>query len=448
MSDVSTAAANSSIHSVPPRHSRSLLFSGAIFVVAFAASAGVAWSFFPKGAVPASSVERAHEREERLLDRVGQLEREVANKKVAEAETVPLVNSHFSPDEIFAKASPAVVKVVMQDAEERQISQASAFLVDERGLFATNYHAIKRGSQAYIVFANGARSQVLGVAAMNEKADLAIIKVIGQVEEKPLELATDDLPAVGAKVFAIGNPLGLTHTFSDGIVSARREPGEVAGEQRVTMIQITAPISPGSSGGPLLDSEGRVIGVTTATKRNGQNLNLAVPSLYVDRLLIRARNETALTTFPLTEDAPQERVVTFAGRPRPAYEWSPEDIENAKHFVRALKAADEAYAAGRRSGLVMPLNPWRLAANFKGEYLYHMRQAYQEGRLVRQDVLSRMNPKLPGAFRDFVAGVYAINYGVSTNQNADPGGLAAWEHWAAWSHYGMEQTHVPPGARD
>jgi S1-C subfamily serine protease len=85
--------------------------------------------------------------------------------------------------------------------------------------------------------------------------------------------------AVGDKVYAVGNPLGLEGTFSEGIISGMRFIGGHA------TMQITAPISPGSSGGPILDGSGSVIGVAVATFKNGQNLNLAIPVGYVSRLL-------------------------------------------------------------------------------------------------------------------------------------------------------------------
>lgn len=94
-------------------------------------------------------------------------------------------------------------------------------------------------------------------------------------------------PVIGDTVFAVGNPEGLEGTFSAGIVSGVRAFG--SGK----LLQITAPISPGSSGGPVLDAEGRVVGVAEATLRDGQNLNFAVPVEYVARLMRNARPTVA-----------------------------------------------------------------------------------------------------------------------------------------------------------
>src|SRR5207248_2526247 len=95
------------------------------------------------------------------------------------------------------------------------------------------------------------------------------------------------------KVFAIGSPLGLANTLSDGLVSGHREIDSV------TVIQTTAPISPGSSGGPLLGADEKVVGVTTFAFKGGQNLNFAIPAAHVARLLLRCQGEGHLTRFPL-----------------------------------------------------------------------------------------------------------------------------------------------------
>jgi hypothetical protein len=88
---------------------------------------------------------------------------------------------------------------------------------------------------------------------------------------------------VGERVFAVGNPQGLEGTFSEGIVSSIRKVG------MHKLLQITAPISPGSSGGPVLNVKGEVIGVSVATYRGGQNLNFAIPVNYLKALLSEER---------------------------------------------------------------------------------------------------------------------------------------------------------------
>ena len=201
--------------------------------------------------------------EDKLLERVQELEREVANKRTAQAETVLLGHAKLSPDEIFTQASPAVVKIVMQDADGIRIGQGSGFLVDERGLVATNYHVVQKVHSAYVVLPDDTNVAVLGVTALDKAVDIAIVRLAHGIEARPLELAPFELLPIGTKVYAIGNPLGLSNTLSDGIVSGFRKLA------RFPVIQTTAPISPGSSGGPLLRADGKVAGVTTFVFKEG-----------------------------------------------------------------------------------------------------------------------------------------------------------------------------------
>ncbi len=208
----------------------------------------------------------------------------------------PAPPSALTADAIFSQASPAVVQLVIQDQDEHTIASGSGFLISTKGLIATNYHVIEKAHTAHVVLADKTNLAVLGVAALDEEADIAIIKVSGQIRAQPLELAVNDLPPVGAKVYAIGNPLGLANTLSDGLISGHRET------RRVGVIQTTAPISPGSSGGPLLGADGKVAGVTTFKFDDGENLNFAVPASHVARLLLRAEGEGKLTRFPLARE--------------------------------------------------------------------------------------------------------------------------------------------------
>ena len=125
--------------------------------------------------------------------------------------------------------------------------------------------AHERGSRVFVDFLR--RADLL---------DLAVIET--PTPGKPLSLNKEQNQGIGDRVVAIGNPRGLEGTVSEGIISSLRPTEDFK------ILQITAPISPGSSGGPLFDAEGRVIGVTTATIVGGQNLNFAVPILLLDRL--------------------------------------------------------------------------------------------------------------------------------------------------------------------
>ena len=119
--------------------------------------------------------------------------------------------------------------------------------------------------------------RIEGIVAMNSLQDLVLIRV-ADVGSSVLPLGSSDSVQVGESVYVAGNPIGfLEGTFSNGIVSGVREFR--VGSKR---IQITAPISEGSSGGPVLNSKGEVIGVAVSTITAGQNLNFAIPSNYLN----------------------------------------------------------------------------------------------------------------------------------------------------------------------
>jgi serine protease Do len=180
--------------------------------------------------------------------------------------------------ELFKKLSPAVVTVSMK--VQGMQGGGTGFLLDREGTIVTNHHVVSQAEQLSIRFANGASYDEVELLDDDAADDLALLRVPlkrpsdGEVPKaEPVVLGDSDAVQVGEHVIAIGNPLGLEHTLTDGLVSQRR-----LYEGR-HWIQMSAPISPGNSGGPLFDMHGQVIGVTTATMGSlfAQNLNLAVP---------------------------------------------------------------------------------------------------------------------------------------------------------------------------
>ena len=187
----------------------------------------------------------------------------------------------YSPTELFARVSPAVVRVLVRDGNFKLIGQGSGFFVSDDGYLVTNYHVIEGAKFASVLLASGESLFVDGVAAhdAHEKVDLAILKVNGS--DLPFLTLASSMPAIGSKVYAIGNPLGLTNTLTEGLVSAHR-----TSDAKLPTLQTSAPLSHGSSGGPLLTSDGKVVGVTTRkSPAEAQNLNFAVPSTDVHRLM-------------------------------------------------------------------------------------------------------------------------------------------------------------------
>ena len=163
----------------------------------------------------------------------------------------------------------------------------SGFVVDA-GKIATNYHVIENMVSGTAQLVEDTTNYTIeGVLSVDIPRDLAIIKV-SSLSAPSLPLGDSDAVEIGQDVYAAGNPRGLTGTFSAGIISAIRPEGNalVAGK----VIQITAPISPGSSGGPVLDSNAEVIGIAVGQHTGGQNLNFAIPVNYLKDLLTRTGN--------------------------------------------------------------------------------------------------------------------------------------------------------------
>jgi S1-C subfamily serine protease len=194
----------------------------------------------------------------------------------------------LSPAEVFKRAAPGVVSIgIKKEVRDkmRQSSGGTGFFIDDKGTLVTNFHVIDDADGATIKLKDGRETTDVDVLAVNKKVDIALLRIDPDELEGGDEEDSDDITSLpmgdsddvvtGEQVVAIGNPLGLEYTLTDGIVSARR----VWRDRK--MIQISVPISPGNSGGPLLEMHGKVMGIATATVgspwQRAQNLNLAVP---------------------------------------------------------------------------------------------------------------------------------------------------------------------------
>ena len=168
----------------------------------------------------------------------------------------------------------------------------SGFFVGNK-IIATNYHVIADATTAYC-YANNSNImyRIEVFLAIDTSADLVLLKVEG-LNRTALKMASKSV-VVGQKIFVLGSPKGLPATISDGLVSGLRN---FNGHK---FIQITAPISPGSSGGPILNTKGELVGVSVGQIKGGQNLNFAVPKSYL-QLLINSKKYTVktLTNLPI-----------------------------------------------------------------------------------------------------------------------------------------------------
>ena len=183
-----------------------------------------------------------------------------------------------SPQQIAKKALTSTVLLVMEDANGQPLSLGSGFFI-RNGQVATNLHVVKGASRGYAkLVGQKTKYDIEGITAVDAERDLVILK-ISVPGSQVISLGDSDTVQIGAPIYAVGNPRGLEGTFSQGIISSIRKV------ETDKILQLTAPISPGSSGGPVLNSKGQVIGVSVATFRGGQNLNFAIPSNYLKKLM-------------------------------------------------------------------------------------------------------------------------------------------------------------------
>jgi len=185
------------------------------------------------------------------------------------AARAPSPPATLTPAQIAARSLPSVVTI--RTAQ----SLGTGFIVRPDGWIATNLHVVVGGPRVRVTLGDARELDVVEVLAASPDHDLALVRV--EAHGLPVLLLGDsNAMKPGDPVVAIGNPMGLESTVSNGLVSARRKV-----DGGVEVLQVSAPISPGSSGGPLFNDRGEVIGIATALLEGGQNLAFGVPIRYL-----------------------------------------------------------------------------------------------------------------------------------------------------------------------
>ena len=188
-----------------------------------------------------------------------------------------------TPAEIFSMASPSIVIVRALDAQGKVISLGSGVVIASTQV-VTNCHVTDKGVRMEVK--SGLHTLSASIRYADRERDLCQLAV-PSLTAPSIKIGSVKKIKIGARVVALGSPQGLELSLSDGLVSALREAGDAS------IIQTTAPISPGSSGGGLFDEEGRLIGITTFYLAEGQNLNFALPADWIAALPERAKASKA-----------------------------------------------------------------------------------------------------------------------------------------------------------
>lgn len=222
----------------------------------------------------------------------------------------------LTPEQIFAKDSPSIVVVVAYDASGHPAELGSGVVI-AKGQVVTNCHVVKNGATLQVQRDKSTYPAALHFADYDR--DLCQLSV-PHLAAPPVELGDAKILEPGANVVAIGAPEGLELTISSGLVSSLRDFGDGS-----KIIQTSASISPGSSGGGLFDDHGTLIGITFAQYKNGQNLNFALPANWISQLsrhpATAIQSATPSTVDWITSTVKREATQDWAGLHNLAREW-------------------------------------------------------------------------------------------------------------------------------
>ncbi|MBN1795801.1 MAG: trypsin-like peptidase domain-containing protein, partial [Sedimentisphaerales bacterium] len=210
--------------------------------------------------------------------------------------------------ELVKKIKPCIVLIETFDKDNKPIGQGSGFFIDNKGGFITNHHVIEGAYSATVKTSAGKEYPVQGIVAKDIEAD--IVKLVANLPDADITFLklSVNMPSEGEDIVVIGNPLGLESTVSTGIVSAVRDIPAFG-----KILQITAPVSPGSSGSPVMNSKGEVIGIATLIVTEGQNLNFAIPSEKIIALKETLKTTLSESSALLTTDANDAQLFYYKG---------------------------------------------------------------------------------------------------------------------------------------
>jgi tetratricopeptide (TPR) repeat protein len=232
---------------------------------------------------------------------------------------------------LVKKIQPAVVTVIVYDAERHISGIGTGFFVSPQGHLVTNFHVLAGKYAADVRTSQGKSYRVKAVLAENKSADLVKLQVEIPEAEVAWIAVSDRAPEIAERIVVVGSPMGLEQTVSEGIISSVREIPTVG-----RVFQMSAPISPGSSGSPVVSTKGQVIGIATFQFIQGQNLNFAVTAQQI----------MALKKFADTKSVPEWTFDHLGSKPRVAEELcqkgfkfsiAGEDQLALQHFIKATQ---------------------------------------------------------------------------------------------------------------
>lgn len=291
-------------------------------------------------------------------------------------------------------AANSVLYLEIYDNHDNVTASASGFIINDGMTLVTNYHVIEHAYRIVAHTFGGNQSvEINDVVAYDNMTDLAILKCKENIGSTPLILGNSESVKQGNSIYVVGYPLGLVNTLSDGVVSSR-----YFDENNVDTIQITAPISSGSSGGPLFNEKGEVIGIVAAYYEDGQNMNIAIAvnelspllqstsiiplsDIYTTEPLEINEDEYLQATiddlynYPLAYDGENIKVeawMSFYAHMEPVY---------SEHFYEIFLVDDKSAFLGDYSSLVLERTPSLFAILYESDWLQAKNVPYVVGRI-------------------------------------------------------------------
>jgi serine protease Do len=194
--------------------------------------------------------------------------------------SLPLaINAKEGDIEIIAKKTkPSIVVIKSKGRSDGKEALGTGFFISKDGLLATNYHVIGEGKKITLETSDGKEIDIASVYAFDRENDLAILKAVNP-SGSFLTISDSSTFQDGTSVVAVGNPQGLKHSVVTGVISGKRE---IEGRE---MLQVAIPIEPGNSGGPIVNLEGKVLGILTIKSLVTNNLGFAIPAEQLNKLL-------------------------------------------------------------------------------------------------------------------------------------------------------------------
>ncbi|MGB7209043.1 MAG: trypsin-like peptidase domain-containing protein, partial [Pyrinomonadaceae bacterium] len=323
-----------------------------------------------------------------------------------------------STPEIVKQAFPSVVALVMKNAKDDSTQTGSGFFIGPDTI-VTNFHIIDGANRGYAkIIGQTQQFRVIGTYGLDEANDLALVKIESSIGIA-LVLAGDDLGSVGDEVFAVGNPQGLEGTFSQGIIRGSRK------SNNIDLLQITAAISQGSSGGPVLNNRGEVLGVAVRYLKDG-DLNFAIPVRHLRELIAKKQGGISFAS-PSPSASPSQSTSSSPSTPSPssvdafalaARSVTEFDVNGLKVIVK--RRASSPTIAG---GLFIRGGARNINEKNAGIESLMLSTAIDAGKTLPRQTVRRELASMGSAFGASVTNDFSVVSFGSTRQNFD----RAWE---------------------